>query len=209
MSSLFRSVLTEYIGKITNEDREILEKRIVKEEIRKVVFDEMKENVSPGCDGYSVIFYRHYWNEISDILVDLFNYIAKIGRMGIESRRSVIKLIPKIGKLLKLLENWRPISLTNTDYKIYMKVLTNRIKPLLPKLIDYEQTAYVPGRSIFTSIRNTLDFERYLTETGQEGILFNIDYRKCFDSVSRSFLYNIYLAHGFGEKFTKIQQTYT
>ena len=77
--------------------------------------------------------------------------------MGIEARRSVIKLIPKLGKLLKLLENWRPISLTNTDYKVYMKVLSNRIKPLLNNIIDFEQTAYVPGRSIFASVRATLD----------------------------------------------------
>ena len=59
----------------------------------------------------------------------------------------------------------------NSDYKIYMKILVNRISPFLNKLIVKEQSACVPGRSIFSSIRTTLDFLNYLNEAGNEIIL--------------------------------------
>ena len=74
-------------------------------------------------------------------------------------RRGVIVLIPK-GDEKKLLKNWRPISLLNYDYKIITKVLTSRLRDILPKMIHPNQKCVIKGRSIHDGaalIRHLID----------------------------------------------------
>lgn len=51
------------------------------------------------------------------------------------------------------IEHWRSISLQNVDYKIAAKVITNRMKSTLPKLIYETQTGFISGRYILENIR--------------------------------------------------------
>jgi len=63
----------------------------------------------------------------------------------------MVRLIPKKGDLSKL-GNWRPISLLNTDYKIFATILRNRIAPMADYLISKEQIGFKRGRNIDTNI---------------------------------------------------------
>ena len=60
----------------------------------------------------------------------------------------IVQIIPKADKDLRLLTNWRPLTLLNTFYKIISGVLANRLKTVLDYLIGPEQKGYVPNRSI-------------------------------------------------------------
>ena len=73
-------------------------------------------------------------------------------------------LILKKNKDRTILENLRPISLLNVDYKILTKVLARRLEKVLPKLISPDQTGYVKGRYIGENIRLIEDLMFY-TET--------------------------------------------
>ena len=73
-------------------------------------------------------------------------------------RQAVITLIiEKKGKDRSLIENWRPISLVNTDAKIISKVIANRIKDVLPSIIHHNQTGYVKERYIGETVRSIFD----------------------------------------------------
>ena len=72
--------------------------------------------------------------------------------MSFSQRLAVITLIHKKGDK-KLLKNYRPISLTNTDYKIIAFVFARRLQTIIDKLISNSQTAYVKGRFIGLNAR--------------------------------------------------------
>ena len=63
------------------------------------------------------------------------------GELPLSMRRAVISPIFKKGDKT-LLENWRPISLLNTDYKILTKALTNRLKGVIISLVEPDQTGF-------------------------------------------------------------------
>ena len=63
-------------------------------------------------------------------------------------RRGIIKLIPKKDTEPYLIKNWRPITLLNCDYKIAAKALASRLKKVLPKLVNSDQTGFMKGRFI-------------------------------------------------------------
>ena len=66
------------------------------------------------------------------------------GILSNSQRKSVISLIFKENDR-ELLKNYRPISLTNTDYKILAYILANRVQSVLPKILNSDQTGYVKG----------------------------------------------------------------
>ena len=103
----------------------------------------MDNNKSPGSDGFPCEFYKFFWNDIGENVVDSFNYAYNQGQLSIDQRRGLITLLPKKDKDRLLLKNWRPVALLNTDYKILAKTLANRLKPYLEQLIHPDQTGYI------------------------------------------------------------------
>ncbi len=90
----------------------------------------MKNMKSPGSDGITAEFYKQklYWNDIKLYYINSINYSYEHGSLTELQKQGIITLLPKNNKDTLSLDNWRPISLLNVDYKIATKVLGNRIK---------------------------------------------------------------------------------
>ena len=71
-------------------------------------------------------------------------------------RRSIISLIHEKGDKTDT-ENYRPISLTNTDYRILTFVVANRLQKVIKDIVSPDQVAYIKDRFIGTNIRLVLD----------------------------------------------------
>lgn len=56
-------------------------------------------------------------------------------------------LLPKKGNL-SLLQNWRPISLINTDAKIFTRMINARLMQFMNKCISTNQMGFIPKRFI-------------------------------------------------------------
>ena len=82
-----------------------------------------------------------------------FNTAFKAGNMSSSQRQAIITLIDNKDKDRSLLDNWRPVSLLNTDVKILSKALAFRIKNVLPGIIHHNQSVYLEGRYIGETIR--------------------------------------------------------
>ena len=112
---------------MSDECRDLLEKEIMLDEIKSTI-KSMKNNKTPGVDGLPVEFYKIFWNDIHDILLDSYNHSISLRYLSISQRRGVISLIPKTDKDPHFLKNWRPITLLSTDYKILSSLIATRIK---------------------------------------------------------------------------------
>ena len=117
----------------------------------------MQNNKSPGNDGLTKEFFVTFWEDIKDAFLNSCRAAKLKKESGILQRQAVIKLIEKKDKNKRFIENWRPISLLNVEYKIIFKALALRLKKVLPNLILPQQTAYVEKRFIGESGRLIAD----------------------------------------------------
>lgn len=86
-----------------------------------------------------------FWHDIKHLLLASFKQSFIAGHLTVHQKQGVLTLLPKKGKDLRMLKNWRPISLLNTDYKILSTCIANKLKPHLTKLVSEDQTGFIKG----------------------------------------------------------------
>lgn len=163
----------------------------------------MKNGKSPGMDGFTIEFYKFFWNDIREFVVKSLNYGYNNGKFSITQRQGVITCIPKEGKSKFYLKNWRPISLLNVDYKIASAAIASRIKPVLNTIISESQTGFIKGRFIGETSRLVYDILEKTETENIPGILLLLDFEKAFDSIEWSFIENSLKFFGFGNSIIK------
>ncbi|XDV29131.1 hypothetical protein PO909_032284 [Leuciscus waleckii] len=161
----------------------------------------MKRGKSPGTDGLSVEFYLHFWDILKQPLHNLFIDCIKKGEMTSSMKQGLISLIPKTDKDPLLIENWRPISLLNVDYKLLALILAVRLKSGLNSIIGETQNGFMKNRHISSNIRLVLDLIDYSENIDSEAIIMFLDFYKAFDSLEHQFLLKSLSLFGFGSTF--------
>ncbi len=144
-----------------------------------------------GTDGLPPNFYNVFWIDIKLLLIESIEHATKTGELCIEQKRGIITLLPKKHKSRHFLKNWRPISLLNTDYKIKAKLKANRLKNVLPVLINNDQTCYLKNIYIGENIRLLQDISFFTEYTKTSAILFSVDFEKAFDSLNWNFSFKV------------------
>ena len=164
-----------------------------------IALKQMQNNKSPGSDGITTEFFKVFWNTIKTFLVNSLNYSFQNKNLTDLQKQSVITLLPKSGKNTTNLDNWRPISLLNVDYKIAAKSIANRIKPVLPSIISPAQTGFIKGRYIGENIRLLFETLDNIENANSPAILFFSDFEKAFDSLNQSYIFNCLEHFNFGQ----------
>lgn len=98
----------------------------------------MQDLKAPGPDGFPALFYKQLWPTIGNDVIKAVNSFFSRGSMHKEVNASLIVLIPKISNPTSV-NHFRPISLCNVVYKIISKLLVDKIRPLLDKMISPTQ----------------------------------------------------------------------
>ena len=187
------------LPKLSDTYQEIMEGLLSFEECKKVLEISFKDNKSPGEDGFTAEFYKHFFDLIGADLVESFNKAFEYEELSISQRRGVIALIPKQESDFLDLQNWSPITLLNIHYKIAAKALAKRIEVVLPKLVNADQTGFIKGRHIGENIRLISDLMDYTKEGNLPGILMPIDFKKAFDTLEWSYIRKVLELLNFGE----------
>uniref|UniRef100_A0A803TV12 Reverse transcriptase domain-containing protein n=1 Tax=Anolis carolinensis TaxID=28377 RepID=A0A803TV12_ANOCA len=184
--------ITEFLGKlkldkITEEQRRELNKEITEEEILKVI-NSLDSNKTPGPDGFIAGFYKLGLKEAISFLKKLMNQALQSKVIPDSWKEATIVMIPKEGLDMSEVKNYRPISLLNTDYKIFTKILANRLKDFLVEWIGEDQTGFLPARSIKDNVRIIIDALEYYEQHNQTEVGFlSLDAEKAFDNLNWNF----------------------
>lgn len=140
------------IPTISLENLEQLEKPITKQEIEQVI-NSMQNSKVPGPDGYTSEFYKAFKEQISILLLDVFNEALHRGSLPPTFYHASISLIHKKDKDPLDPASYRPVSLLNVDNKILAKIVATRLETILPTIISQDQTGFIKNRQLFFNIR--------------------------------------------------------
>ena len=188
--------------KLSDDEPEELEYDVTKGELL-TALKGFKPDKTPGDDGFTKEFYETFFELVGDRLLDSFNDAFKEGKMSVSQRRGVITLIPKDESDLTVLNNWRPITLLNVDYKILARIIAKRVESKLSKLIHSDQTGFVKGRFIGQNVRLLNDLMEYTELKKVPGILLFIDFEKAFDTLEWHFIQRTLKFFNFGKNIQK------
>ena len=130
--------------KLNQEEIENLNRLTTSTEIETVIRN-LPANKSPGPDSFTVEFYQKFWEELTPILLKLFQKIAEDGELPNSFYEVTITLIQKPDKDATKKENWKPISLMNIDAKILNKIVANKIQQHIKKIIHHDQVGLSLG----------------------------------------------------------------
>lgn len=209
-SSIFTSDLPNQINEVTDcvertvqpQQNTMLVEHVTEPEIVDAV-KALHPTKSPGPDGFTGSFYHHYWKTIGGDVIEAVNCFFESGRMPREVNRTYIVLIPKVDNPTKITQ-WRPIALCNVLYKIIAKVLTNRLKRVLPSVISVSQSAFVQDRLIMDNILIVHEILHSMKSNKSRGnchLALKLDMAKAYDRVEWPFLEAMMTALGFHPRF--------
>ena len=186
---------------IGQHENNLLVEIFTEEEIRRGVWDCGNEK-SPSPDGLNFKFIKHFWQTMkADILRFLCEFHAH-GSFPRGGNASFIALIPKVQDPQHL-NSFRPISLIGSVYKIVAKVLANRLKKIMPTIIDDRQSAFIAGRHLLHSAVIANEAVDEARKKKKPCLIFKVDFERAYDSVSWNFLFYVLRRMGFCDKWIR------
>lgn len=159
----------------------------------------MPPGKAPGPDGIPIEIYRRFRTLFTPILARYFSAILSLERAPTSfNLGDVIFLHKSKSESASDPNNYRPITLLNSDYKLLAKVLSNRILAPLASVVGPEQSAYLPGRQLGDAVLLLQSIDTLLSTLKRSALLVACDFAKAYDTISRPFLFSVMSASGFG-----------
>jgi len=172
---------------------------ILMQELEEVVF-QIKYGTALGPDGFTINFFHQFWDILKNDILNIVEDSCQTQGILKAFNATFLTLIPK-KKGADEPNHFIPISLCNVIYKIITKIIANRLKLLLPKIISLEQAGFVEGRQIMDGVILIHEMAYSLRTTKKLGMFLKIDMAKAYDKLSWQYLSNTLKAFGFQDRW--------
>ncbi|RVX20512.1 Transposon TX1 uncharacterized 149 kDa protein [Vitis vinifera] len=176
-----------------------LEEVFSEEEVLKALSD-LNRDKAPGPDGFPIRFWQFCWDVVKEEIMGFLLEFHERGRFVRSLNSTFLVLIPKKPGAEDL-RDFRPISLVGGLYKLLAKVLANRLKKVVGKVVSSAQNAFVEGRQILDAALIANEAIDSLLKRNESGLLCKLDLEKAYDHINWNFLLFVLQSMGFGEKW--------
>ena len=122
--------------------------------------------------------------------------------MGGENNSTFLALIPKDPNPTSI-KCFRPISLCNASYKIFSKVLSLRLKTIIPSLIYPNQGGFIASRHISDNILLVQEVIHSSLKKRESGMAIKLDLANAFDRLRHEYIFLVLEKFGFPPNFLK------
>ncbi|GKC69120.1 RNA-directed DNA polymerase, eukaryota, reverse transcriptase zinc-binding domain protein [Tanacetum coccineum] len=195
ISALFKN-------KLSMEEASFMVRGVTDKEIKEAMF-QIDGNKAPGPDGFTSHFFKKAWDIVGGDICSVIKEFFTNGKLLKEINSTLISLVPKIQTPSKVTD-FRPIACCNVIYKCISKIITDRMKGSLDKLVDHNQSAFVPNRHIHDNILLSQELLKgYDRKDGPNRVAMKVDIQKANDTVNWKFLEAILREFGFHEKMVE------
>ena len=170
-------------AKLNQEEIENLSRSIMSMEIKTIIRN-LPANKRPGPYVFTAEVCQKFKEELTPILLKLFQKVAEEGKLPNSFYETTITLITKPDKDASKKENYRPISLMNTDAKILNKILANRIQQHIQKITHHDKVVFIPGMQGFFNIHKSINVIHHINKLKDKNhMILSIDTEKAFNKL--------------------------
>jgi len=170
------------LRKVTQDMNSVLEVPITIDQLWNSI-SKGKSQKAPGHDGIGLGFYKTAWEEMKHDLLQILNCMYIDGIILARQLQGLMVCIPKQAHPSKV-EDYRPSTLMNTDYKILTMIIAERLKPILSTLLHPNQYCEIGGNSVFDAVAAIRDVIAYAEVKRKHMCMVSIDSSAAFDKIS-------------------------
>ncbi|KAE9336200.1 hypothetical protein PR003_g12635 [Phytophthora rubi] len=170
----------------------------------------LNRHKAAGPDGLNNDFVKDMQSLLVPAMVAISNELLKGGDPPPSFLEALIIPLKKKGDSVGAM-NFRPISLLQTGYKVFTKVMATRAQRVMGTPIGDSQQGFVRGRQLIKTVMMMLavlasaELQPEVSAAISRVILL-LDFKKAYDTVARDFLFIALRRFGFSEEFVKMIQ---
>jgi ribonuclease HI len=206
-----RKTLNTVQKEINQDTKEELAKMVKSENLR-AALKKCKGGKSPGEDGLTYEFWKwairttNEHNEEKatnlDVMDMMSKYLKDIEKHGpIDNNFAKGIMVPSYKKGDRtLISNYRPLTMLNTDYKLYTRTVAHKLIEVCNEIIHENQAGFIPGRSIYDHTRLINMIEETCEREETNGYILALDQEKAYDKIDHSYLWRTLEKYNFPEK---------
>ena len=194
--SAFPNIPLEVLG---TKDVGSLEVRFSEEEVF-IAISGLNGEKAPGPNGFPIAFWSFSWEFVKDEMMDFFKEFYEKNKFMRSLNATFLVLIPKKGNVEDI-KDYRPISLLRGLYKILAKVLANRLRRVIDKVVSPSQNAFVEGRQILDATLIANEAVDSMLRRNDGGVVCKLAIEKAYDHLNWEFMLEVMRRNGFGQRW--------
>lgn len=195
------NLLDDVPNLITSRMNQALEGKRSKNEVMDALFA-IDPDKALGPNGFTPRFLQTYWQIVEKEFFKVIQKSQECQKIGVCTNPAFLALVPK-EKGENSFNRFRPISLCNIGYKVITKVITNRLRKILPKIIPENQGGFIHGRQLVDNFVLVQEEIHSCLRRKEKGMVIKLDLANAFNRVRHCFLFDVLHKLGFGQNFTK------